>query len=97
MHNGVHHTAQRVELGDRIVVASPLGGSRQTRELDFEVVGIVAEENDAGEFAVCYCASADEFIVSDAFGALLDDERLAQEILDDFLAHSHDPPGTGRS
>jgi len=97
MHNGVHHTALRVELGDRIVLASPLGGGGRSRELDFEVVGIVADETDAGEFAVCYCASTDEFMVSDAFGALLDDERLAQEILNDFLAHSDDTPETGRS
>ena len=87
MQNGAHHTAQRVELGDRIVVAAPAPGAGTARELEFEVVGLIADEEDAGEFAVCYCESADEFMVADAFGTLLDDDALAQDILNDFLAH----------
>jgi len=90
MHNGAHHTAQHVELGDRIVVAATAPGASAARELEFEVVGLVADEADAGRFAVCYCESADEFMVADAFGALLDDETLAQAILNDFLAHDTD-------
>jgi hypothetical protein len=54
------------------------------KELHFEVVGLVEdEENNA--FAVCYNEAGDEFVVTDAFGDLLDDEELAQEILDDFF------------
>jgi hypothetical protein len=62
--------------------------------LHFEVVGLVEdEENNA--FAVCYNEAGDEFVVTDAFGDLLDDEELAQEILDDFfvLAEETGEPG----
>lgn len=97
MHNGAHHTAQHIELGDTIVVAAPAQGETQARELEFEVVGIVADAHDNDEFAVCYCESIDEFMVADAFGKLLPDESLAQEILNDFLAHADDSQESGRS
>lgn len=97
MRNGAHHTAQRVELGDRLVVAAPSASAAEPRELEFEVVGIVADVEAADQFAVCYCESSDEFVVSDSVGTLLDDERLAQEILNDFLAHADESQETGRS
>ena len=53
-------------------------------ELKFEVVGLV-EDDEGHAFAVCYNESGDEFVVTDQFGDLLDDEELAQEILDDFF------------
>jgi hypothetical protein len=39
---------------------------------------------------VCYCQEADEFVVTDATGALLQDTGLAQEILDDFFIQAED-------
>ena len=61
--------------------------------LRFEVVGLV-EDDENNAFAVCYNEGADEFVVTDQFGDLLEDEDLAQEILDDFfvLAEEAAPP-----
>lgn len=53
-------------------------------ELRFEVVGLV-EDDEGNAYAVCYNDRADEFVVTDQFGELLDEEDLAQEILDDFF------------
>ena len=53
-------------------------------ELRFEVVGLV-EDDEGNSYAVCYNEQDDEFVVTDQFGDLLDDEELAQEILDDFF------------
>lgn len=39
---------------------------------------------------MCYSESADEFVVTDATGALLEDNELAQEILDDFFVQAED-------
>jgi len=88
--NGSHHTASRVELGDTIVVAATLPSAEQPqpRELEFEVVGIVGDEEGVALFAICHCASVDEFMVADANGAVLADEALAQEILNEFLEHA---------
>ncbi|BDE06364.1 hypothetical protein WPS_16400 [Vulcanimicrobium alpinum] len=59
----------------------------------FEVVGLV-EDDENNAYAVCYNDKADEFVVTDQFGELLDDDDLAQEILDDFfvLAEESSPP-----
>jgi argonaute-like protein implicated in RNA metabolism and viral defense len=54
-------------------------------EFHFEVVGLV-EDEDGRAFAVCYNDDADEFVVTDGNGKLLEDSRLAQEVLDDFFA-----------
>ncbi len=43
------------------------------------------EDDENNAFAVCYSEKADEFVVTDATGTLLDDDELAQEILDDFF------------
>jgi hypothetical protein len=61
--------------------------------LHFEVVGLV-EDDEGNAYAVCYNEQNDEFVVTDQFGELLDDEDLAQEILDDFfvLAEESGPP-----
>jgi hypothetical protein len=62
-------------------------------ELKFEVVGLV-EDDEGNAFAVCYNDKNDEFVVTDQVGDLLEDEELAQEILDDFfvLAEESTPP-----
>ncbi len=61
--------------------------------LRFEVVGLV-EDDEGNAYAVCYNDVNDEFVVTDQIGDLLEDEDLAQEILDDFfvLAEESAPP-----
>ncbi len=63
------------------------------QSLEFEVVGLV-EDDENNAYAVCYSEGADEFVVTDNVGSLLDDDELAQEILDDFfvLAEEGAPP-----
>jgi hypothetical protein len=53
-------------------------------QIEFEVVGLV-EDDENNAYAVCYSEKADEFVVTDNVGTLLDDDELAQEILDDFF------------
>jgi hypothetical protein len=53
--------------------------------LQFEVVGLV-EDDEGRAYGVCYNEDADEFVVTDGSGTLLEDTELAQEILDDFFA-----------
>ena len=92
MNNGSHHTATRVELEDTIVVASRLEqrADAPVRELEFEVVALIGEEEAEPKYAVCYCESADEFLVADILGRLVEDEALAQEVLNGFLEHADD-------
>ena len=65
-------------------------------QLKFEVVGLV-EDDEGHAYAVCYNDTDDEFVVTDDVGELLDDEELAQEILDDFfvLAEESSPEDEG--
>ena len=85
--NGRPASPERVEIADTIVV------ERRTRglatgvkdEQEYEVVGIVEDSGSSERYAVCYCESEDEFIITDDAGALLKNETLAQEILEDFL------------
>lgn len=62
--------------------------------LPFKVVGILEDEEDGTSYAVLvHEPDADgegEFIVTDMEGNLLQDDPLAQEILDDFLALAQD-------
>jgi len=53
-------------------------------QIEFEVVGLV-EDDENNAYAVCYSEKADEFVVTDNAGTLLEDDELAQEILDDFF------------
>jgi len=95
VHNGRRLEAEIVEIEDTIVVEAgegepPADAASQRRE--FEVVGIVQEDDSARRFAVCYSQDADEFIVTDGMGRLVEDEALAQEVLTDFLQHADDAP-----
>lgn len=58
------------------------------------MVGIV-EDEEHHAYCVCYNEKEDEFVVTDPTGNLLQDDDLAQEILDDFLvlAEESAPPG----
>ena len=86
--NGHEKRATKIELQDRIVVetrleTSPAGSTGE--QFEFEVVGIVEDAESSTQYAVCYSEGADEFIVTNAVGELIDDDTLAQEILGDFL------------
>ncbi|HLW37297.1 MAG TPA: hypothetical protein VKR99_02590 [Candidatus Eremiobacteraceae bacterium] len=97
VHNGRRQEAERVEIEDTIVVetdaAEQADASAEQRE--FEVVGIVEDADSSSRYAVCYSESMDEFIVTDEVGALLSDEALAQEVLDDFLQQAADTAEEG--
>lgn len=67
-----------VELRDVLVIETT-----DNRKLEFEVVGLV-EDEEHKSFAIAYSDAEDEFVVTDAKGALLADTELAQEILEDF-------------
>jgi hypothetical protein len=69
----------KVELRDTLVIETTDG-----RKDDYEIVGLV-EDDEHNSFAVAYSEAADQFIVTDDNGKLLEDDALAQEILDDFL------------
>ena len=83
-------TQRNLELQDVLVIKTTEGD----RELEFEVVGLV-EDEEHNAFAVLYSQTDDEFVVTDAEGNLLDDEELAQEILDDFFVLAEESGGQG--
>ena len=78
-----------LELSDVLSIETNEGSM-----LAFEVVGILEDPQDGASYAVLRHESTnddgDEFIVTDLEGNLLKEERLAQEILDDFLAFAED-------
>ncbi|HTU83080.1 MAG TPA: hypothetical protein VMF61_13180 [Candidatus Acidoferrales bacterium] len=63
-------------------------------ELPFEVVGILEDPDDGNSYAVLmhepHEEGEGEFIVTDLEGNLVDDEELAQEILDEFLVFAEE-------
>lgn len=87
--NGESSQAQRdLELRDILVIKT----TDDDKEREFEVVGLVQDE-ERHTFAVLYCQTDDEFVVTDAQGELLDDEELAQEVLDDFIVLAEESGG----
>jgi len=85
--NGDSARPATLELRDVLVIQTT-----DNKQLEFEVVGLVEdEENNA--YAVLYCEQEDEFVVTDAQGNLLDDDDLAQEILDDFFVLAEESGG----
>lgn len=68
-------------------------------ELPFEVVGILEDPEDKTSYAVLMHEPAGEgegeFIVTDLEGNLLEDEELAQEILDEFLVFAEEAGDDG--
>ncbi|HEY8297784.1 MAG TPA: hypothetical protein VIG32_07145 [Candidatus Baltobacteraceae bacterium] len=77
--NGESNQPAALELRDVLVIQTT-----DEKELEFEVVGLV-EDDEKNSYAVLYCEKDDEFVVTDAKGSLLNDDELAQEILDDFF------------
>jgi hypothetical protein len=72
----------KVDLLDVIVIEKSDGD--KVEKLEFQVVQLV-EDEDGEEYAVAYSEAADEFVITDGTGQLLEDNELAQEILDEFL------------
>src|ERR1700677_4061641 len=62
--------------------------------LRFEVVGILEDPQESVSYAVLLHEpendGEEQFIVTDLAGNLLDNDALAQEILDDFLEYVHE-------
>jgi hypothetical protein len=61
--------------------------------LPFEVVGILEDPQESTSYAVLLHEPDDgdeQFIVTDLAGNLLENDGLAQEILDDFLTYARD-------
>ncbi len=77
--NGDATDEGKVELRDTLVIETT-----DNKKFEFEVVGLVEDDENHG-FAVAYSEQADEFVVTDENGKLLEDDELAQEILDDFF------------
>jgi hypothetical protein len=73
-----------LELSETLYIQTKDGAS-----LPFEVVGILEDPDDGASYAVLLHEPEDrvdgEFIVTDLDGNLLKDERLAREIVDEFL------------
>ena len=77
-----------LELSETLYIQTDDG-----RSLAFEVVGILEDPDVSASYAVLRHETAgedDEFVVTDSAGALLEDDALAQEILDDFLAFAEE-------
>jgi hypothetical protein len=74
----------KVDLRDVLIVETAEG-----ERIEFEVVGIVEDEEHQA-YAVCYSEKADDFVVTDDLGKLLEDKDLAQEILDDFFVFAEE-------
>jgi uncharacterized protein YrzB (UPF0473 family) len=75
--------------------------TKDGKETPFEVVGILEDPDDGKSYAVLmhepHGEGEDdgEFIVTDLEGNLVDDEELAQEILDEFLVFAEEAGDEG--
>jgi len=69
-----------LDLRDTFVVETKEG-----REIEFEVIGLV-EDEEKTTYAICYSEEEDEFVVTGVNGEFIEDDELAQEILNDFFA-----------
>jgi uncharacterized protein YrzB (UPF0473 family) len=69
--------------------------TKDGKELPFEVVGVLEDPDDKKSYAVLLHEAEgedeeQEFIVTDLDGNLLEDDDLAQEILDDFITFAEE-------
>ena len=73
--------------------------TKEGAEMPFEVVGILEDPDDGTSYAVLMHEPQEEgegeFIVTDLEGNLVDDEELAQEILDEFLVFAEEAGDDG--
>ncbi|HEV7178678.1 MAG TPA: hypothetical protein VGN11_02340 [Candidatus Baltobacteraceae bacterium] len=87
-----------LELSETLFIETKDGG-----ELPFEVVGILEDPDDGASYAVLMHEPSgeegeeaeSEFIVTDLEGNLLEDDELAQEILDEFLVFAEEAGDEG--
>jgi uncharacterized protein YrzB (UPF0473 family) len=84
-----------LELSEVLYIETKDGG-----DLPFEVVGILEDPDDGKSYAVLMHEPQDEeaeteFIVTDLEGNLLDNDDLAQEILDEFLVFAEEAGDEG--
>lgn len=66
--------------------------------LAFQVVGILEDPQERRSYAVLLHEpdeGEDQFIVTDLAGNLLENDRLAQEILDDFMTYAQESDDSG--
>ncbi len=62
--------------------------TRQGDEIEFSVVALLEDEEGQNTYAVLRSESEDgeeSFIVTDPYGTLVEDDELAQQVLDDYL------------
>jgi hypothetical protein len=78
-----------LELKEVLYIETHEGAS-----LPFEVVGILEDPQESTSYAVLVhepeMEGEEQFIVTDLAGNLLENDALAQEILDDFLTYVHE-------
>lgn len=78
-----------LELKEVLCIETHEGAS-----LPFEVVGILEDPQESTSYAVLVhepeTEGEEQFIVTDLAGNLLENDALAQEILDDFLTYVHE-------
>jgi uncharacterized protein YrzB (UPF0473 family) len=83
------HAKGPLELSEVLYIQTKDGA-----EMPFEVVGILEDPDDGTSYAVLMHEAHEEgegeFIVTDLEGNLVDDEELAQEILDEFLVFAEE-------
>jgi hypothetical protein len=80
-----------VDIDDVLVIETTEG-----EEYEFSVVGVV-EDEEHNRYAICYSEAVDDFVVTDSDGKLLEDDDLAQEILDEFLELADDGSEEGEA
>jgi hypothetical protein len=93
--NNGEATSGPLELSEILMIETKDGS-----ELPFEVVGILEDPDDGTSYAVLMHEPKDEeaeseFIVTDLEGNLLEDDALAQEILDEFLVFAEEAGDEG--
>ena len=95
--NNGEATSGPLELSEILMIETKDGA-----ELPFEVVGILEDPDDGTSYAVLMHEPKEEdaeseFIVTDLEGNLLEDDALAQEILDEFLVFAEEAGDEGSS
>jgi uncharacterized protein YrzB (UPF0473 family) len=95
--NGEHPEGGPLELGQFLYIETKEG-----EELSFEVVGILEDPEDETSYAILLHEpegededAEGEFIVTDLQGNIVEDEELAQEILDEFLVFAEEAGDDG--
>lgn len=78
-----------LELNETLTIETDEGAA-----LSFEVVGVLEDPDAGASYAVLHHQAEgddeDEFIVTDLEGNLIEDDELAQHVLDDFLAFAEE-------